>query len=154
MSAAELRTRHDTHARIARRRKARHFLVQALYQWHMSGNSAAEVERQFTEDNDLSVADEDYFLDVFRQTTSLVDAIDQEFAPDLDRLLDELDPVERALLRMATFELMRRTDVPFKVIIDEAVSLAKKFGASESFKYINAVLDRLATRLRVEETAR
>lgn len=154
MTMAEGSNRRNAQARVAQRRKARHYLVQALYQWQMSGNSAAEVESQFVEDNDFVAADETYFREVFGQSTATAEELDRLIAPCLDRELDELDPVERSLLRMASCELLNRVDVPYKVVISEAVSLAKKFGASDSFKYINGVLDRLATELRTAETAR
>lgn len=154
MTVADGSTRRKTQALVAQRRKARHYLVQALYQWQMSGNSATEVESQFIEDNDFATADIAYFREVFGLATAGVEELDRLLAPCLDRQLEELDPVERALLRMASCELLNRVDVPYKVVINEAVSLAKKFGASDSFKYINGVVDRLATELRATETAR
>jgi len=81
-----------------------------------------------------------------------VDELDASFEPLLDRKLDDLDPIERTLLRMGTFELRERLDVPFKVVINEAVALAKKFGATDGHKYINGVLDKVAHQLRKVET--
>jgi N utilization substance protein B len=90
---------------------------------------------------------------VLKGVTSDVDALEALFAPALDRALDDLDPIERNLLRLGTFELRDRIDVPYKVVINEAVSLAKKFGATESHRYINGVLDKVARDLRTIELA-
>jgi len=132
----------------AQRRKARHFGLQALYQWTLSGADLADIEAEFRVDNDFRHTDGDYFSAVLKGVTSDVDALEALFAPALDRALDDLDPIERNLLRLGTFELRDRIDVPYKVVINEAVSLAKKFGATESHRYINGVLDKVARDLR------
>lgn len=135
----------------AQRRKARHFGLQALYQWTLSGADLADIEAEFRVDNDFRHTDGDYFSAVLKGVTSDVDALEALFAPALDRALDDLDPIERNLLRLGTFELRDRIDVPYKVVINEAVSLAKKFGATESHRYINGVLDKVARDLRTIE---
>lgn len=140
-------------ALAAQRRKARHFGLQALYQWTLSGAALADIEAEFRVDNDFRHTDGDYFSAVLRGVTSDVDAIEALFAPALDRSLDDLDPIERNLLRLGTYELRDRIDVPYKVVINEAVSLAKKFGATESHRYINGVLDKVARDLRTIELA-
>ncbi|MEL0006374.1 MAG: transcription antitermination factor NusB [Halieaceae bacterium] len=140
-------------ALAAQRRKARHFGLQALYQWTLSGAALADIEAEFRVDNDFQHTDGDYFSAVLRGVTSDVDAIEALFAPALDRSLDDLDPIERNLLRLGTYELRDRIDVPYKVVINEAVSLAKKFGATESHRYINGVLDKVARDLRTIELA-
>jgi len=137
----------------AQRRKARHFGLQALYQWTLSGADLADIEAEFRVDNDFRHTDGDYFSAVLKGVTSDVDALEALFAPALDRALDDLDPIERNLLRLGTFELRDRIDVPYKVVINEAVSLAKKFGATESHRYINGVLDKVARDLRAIELA-
>jgi len=137
----------------AQRRKARHFGLQALYQWTLSGADLADIEAEFRVDNDFRHTDGDYFSAVLRGVTSDVDTLEALFAPALDRALDDLDPIERNLLRLGTFELRDRIDVPYKVVINEAVSLAKKFGATESHRYINGVLDKVARDLRTIELA-
>ena len=142
----------EQRAFIAARHKARHFAVQALFQWDMAGNLLSDIEQHFREDFDFSGADEAYFCEMLHRVAAQADALDQQYSPLLDRRVDELGTVERALLRMSTYELMHRADVPFKVVIDEAVSLAKKFGATDSHKYINGVLDGLARQLRAAET--
>ena len=137
----------------AQRRKARHFGLQALYQWSMAGADLASIEAEFRVDNDFSYTDGEYFHDLLAGVTRDSEALDALFAPALDRKLDELDPIERNLLRMGVFELRDRIDVPYKVVINEAVALAKKFGASESHRYINGVLDKLSRDLRSVERA-
>tara|TARA_B100000925_G_C21682226_1_gene334556 strand:- start:68 stop:514 length:447 start_codon:yes stop_codon:yes gene_type:complete len=143
----------EHNALAAQRRKARHFGLQALYQWTLSGASATDIEAEFRVDNDFQHTDGEYFSAVVRGVTADVEAIEELFSPVLDRSLDELDPIERNLLRLGTFELRDRIDVPYKVVISEAVALAKKFGATESHKYVNGVLDKIARDLRTAELA-
>jgi N utilization substance protein B len=140
-------------ALAAQRRKARHFGLQALYQWTLSGSSAREIEAEFRVDNDFQHTDGEYFSAVLKGVVGDVEALEALFEPFLDRRLDELDPIERNLLRLGTFELRDRIDVPYKVVINEAVSLAKKFGATDSHRYINGVLDKIAKELRSAECA-
>ena len=135
----------------ALRTRARRLAVQALYQWDLSGSSLSEIEVQFLEDEDFSKADKDYFHELLHQVPARLDEVEQAFTSFLDRPLDEIDPVERAVLRMASYELMARIDVPYKVIINESVNLTKKFGAEQAYKYINGVLDQTARRLRAVE---
>ncbi|NDH40500.1 MAG: transcription antitermination factor NusB [Gammaproteobacteria bacterium] len=138
-------------ALAAQRRKARHYGLQALYQWSMAGSTLSDIEAEFRTDNDFRHTDGEYFTALLKGVASDVDALETLFSPCLDRALDDLDPIERNLLRMGTFELRDRIDVPYKVVINEAVSLAKKFGASESHRYINGVLDKVARELRSVE---
>lgn len=138
---------------VAKRRKARHYALQALYQWHMAGASTAAIEAEFRTDYDFSVVDLEYFQSVVHGVPADTDALDALYVPHLDRELRELDPIELALLRMGCFELRERIDVPYRVVINEAVALAKKFGASESFKYINGILDAVAKQLRATEVS-
>ena len=140
-------------ALAAQRRKARHFGLQALYQWTLSGASAADIEAEFRIDNNFQHTDGEYFSAVLKGVVGDVDALEALFSPVLDRRLGELDPIERNLLRLGTFELRDRIDVPYKVVISEAVALAKKFGATDSHRYINGVLDKVARDLRTVEHA-
>lgn len=140
-------------ALAAQRRKARHFALQALYQWTLSGASVTDIEAEFRVDNDFQHTDGDYFSAVLKGVAAHVEALEALFDPVLDRTLDELDPIERNLLRLGTFELRDRIDVPYKVVISEAVALAKKFGATDSHGYINGVLDKVARDLRTVEHA-
>ena len=143
------KTVHSTLA--AERRKARHYGMQALYQWHMAGTSLSIIEAEFRDDYDFAQVDGDYFHALVHEIPACVDELEEIFEPLLDRKLDDLDPIERTLLRMGTFELSKRIDVPYKVVINEAVSLAKKFGATDGHKYINGVLDKVARVLRKVE---
>jgi N utilization substance protein B len=125
--------------------------MQALYQWDLSGSSLSEIEVQFLHNEDFSKADKDYFHELLHQVPARLDEVEQAFSSYLDRPLHEVDPVERAVLRMATYELLARIDIPYKVIINESVNLAKKFGAEQAYKYVNGVLDQTARRLRAVE---
>ena len=143
------RPAHNTLA--AERRKARHYGMQALYQWHMAGAGLGAIEAEFLDDYDFSHVDLEYFQALLHGVPACVDELEAKLEPLLDRSLDDLDPIERTLLRMGTFELARRPDVPYKVVINEAVALAKKFGATDGHKYINGVLDKVARDLRKVE---
>ena len=140
---------HNTLA--AERRKARHYGMQALYQWHMAGASLAAIEAEFRADYDFSHVDLEYFQALLHGVPACVDELEATLEPLLDRKLSDLDPIERTLLRMGTFELAHRPDVPYKVVINEAVALTKKFGATDGHKYINGVLDKVARELRKVE---
>ncbi|MFI2811437.1 MULTISPECIES: transcription antitermination factor NusB [Microbulbifer] len=133
------------------RRKARHYAMQALYQWQMAGASLNAIEAEFHADNDMSKTDVAYFRDLFHGVAKNLDEVEGAFGPHLDRGIEALDPVSRALLRMATYELQNRIDVPYKVVINESVALAKKFGPTDAFKYINGILDKTAADVRAAE---
>lgn len=137
----------------ALRHKARHYAMQALYQWQMSQTALQTIEQQFRAEYDFAQVDVEFFQELLHRIPAQLGAIDQLFAPHLDRTIKELTPIELALLRIGTYELAHRIDVPFKVAINEAVALAKKFGAAESHKYINGVLDNVAKQVRSVETA-
>lgn len=137
----------------AQRRRARHYALQALYQWTMSHAALVEIEAEFRIDNDFSHVDGEYFHDLLFGTAQSTETLEPLFVDALDRSLKDLDPIERNLLRMGTFELRDRIDVPYKVVINEAVALAKKFGATDSYRYINGVLDKVAQALRQIEVA-
>ncbi len=138
----------------ALRTRARRLAMQALYQWDLSGNDLAAIEVQFLEDEDFSKADKDYFHELLHQVPARLDEVEQSFVPYLDRPVNELDPVERAVLRMASYELLARIDIPYRIVINEAVNLTKKFGAEQAHKYINGVLDQAARQLRAVEHPR
>jgi N utilization substance protein B len=133
------------------RRRARHYGMQALYQWQMTQHALTEIEVQFLTDYDFTKADIDYFHDIIHHVPANLDELEKAFVGYLDRDIGELDPIELALLRLGSYELVKRIDIPYKVVINEAVSLAKKFGATDSHKYINGVLDKLAQQTRAVE---
>lgn len=132
----------------AARRRARKLAVQAIYSWQMSQNSMSDIEVQYLTENDTSKLDVDYFLALVRGVAGQAVALDRALEPFLDRPLKDLDQVERAVLRLAAFELRERLDVPFKVAINEAIELAKAFGADDSHRFVNGVLDKAVTTLR------
>lgn len=151
-------------SRSQMRSAARQLTLQALYQWQVSGNDMKQVElhiRSAQPDDHLEpheditevlkIADLAYFHEITQAIPQQKQALDQGFEPYLDRKLGELDPIELAILRLAGYELTQRLDVPYRVVINEAVELAKRFGGTDSHKYINGVLDKLAQRVRAVE---
>jgi len=130
------------------RRKARRALVQAVYQWQVSANEVADICADFRGGDALKKADVAFFDELLKLVVSRASDLDAAYAGLLDRRVEQLDVVERAILRLATAEFMHRIDVPYRVVIDEYVELAKIFGAQDSHKYVNGVLDRLAAALR------
>ncbi|MDZ7668589.1 MAG: transcription antitermination factor NusB [Gammaproteobacteria bacterium] len=135
------------------RRRSRKVAMQAVYQWQMTGMDLQPLEQEYRHAGALKKADEEYFSELLHGVLHHVDELDGLLAPVLDRAVDDLDRVELALLRLGVFELSRCIDVPYRVVIDEYVELAKNYGAEESFKYVNGVLDRLALSLRETERA-
>ena len=134
--------------KISPRRRARECAVQALYSWAVSQNSPEIVELNFMTEQDMKGVDTPYFRKLFRQTVENVDAVERTMQGYLDRGLEDLDPIEKAILRLAVYELQFEADVPYKVVINEAIEVAKVFGADESHKYINGVLDKIAPVVR------
>lgn len=128
--------------------------MQALYQWQMAGSALNNIEAEFRTDYDMKPVDGEYFSALLHGVPAELDELQGVFEKFLQgRSLAELDPVTLALLRLATYELKNRIDVPYKVVINEAVSLAKKFGATDAHKFINGVLDKTALELRPAETS-
>lgn len=140
----------STQPKISHRKRARSLLVQALYQWQMAGSSSADIEAQFRADS-TSKIDWDFFHQALNHIINKTEEVDQAFTDTLDRNFSQLDPIELALLRLGSFEFLERIDVPYKVVINEYVDLAKKYGATESHKYINGVLDKMAKQHRAVE---
>ena len=130
------------------RQKARRALLQAVYQWQLSGNAVGEIREDFHAGESLKKADDEFFDALLTLVTRNATELDDAYGGLLDRQVTQLDQVERALLRLATAELQHRIDIPFRVVIDQYVELAKSFGAEDSHKYINGVLDKLASTLR------
>lgn len=136
------------HARVRARRSA----VQALYQWEMTQSPVTEVITEFIrERSELKKADVEYFSELLQGATGNMAALDEQVKPFLDRPLQGLDPVERAILRIGMYELLYRPELPWRVVMNEAVELARMFGAEQSHKFINGVLDRTARKLREAE---
>ncbi len=139
------------HKKDSARHKARCFALQALYQWHFSGNDANELIQQFIAEPEMANADQDYFVTLVNGVVLQVVAIDKTMATCLDRNISALNPVELAVLRLAAYEIMQHPEIPYRVIINEALELTKQFGATQGYKYINGVLDTLAKQLRKNE---
>ena len=135
----------------AMRHKARHFALQAVYQWQMTGDNPAEIERQFREDQPVQGADLDYMHDLISGVITNVHQIDETFSSYLSRPLDDLDEVDKAVLRVGTFELMFRQEIPFRVVINEAIMLAKSFAEKDSHKFVNGVLDKVVRNLQSQK---
>lgn len=135
----------------AARRQARRLALQALYQWQMAGASLSSVEAEFREDNDMEKVDQDYFCEILHQVPAQISRLDELISPNLDRQLEELTPIELIILRIGAYEFAERQDVPYKVVINEGVDLAKAFGATDGHKYVNGVLDKLARQIRSGE---
>jgi len=130
---------------------ARRCAVQALYQWQMSGTGLSRIEIYFNEEDHLKGAQKTYFSEILHGVPQQLDVIDNALAEYVDRPVEKIDPVERAILRLGVYELINRMDTPYKVIINEAVNLAKYFGAEGSHKYVNGILDKVAQKLRLVE---
>ncbi len=136
------------HARVRARRSA----VQALYQWAMSEMPIQDVINEFVnERTELKKADTDYFKEILNGATKECESLDKQLIPLLDRALDDLDPVEKAILQIGLYELTFHPELPYRVVLNEAVDLAKMFGAEQSYKYINGVLHKAAQKIRKEE---
>jgi N utilization substance protein B len=123
-------------------------LVKALYQWQIAGHSVAELSAQFAADEDFEASDRDFFGQLLAVTIESAPALDTIIARQAARGLEQLDAVGRAILLLGLAELKFREDVPSKVVINEAVELAKRYGPAESFKFVNAVLDKSSRELR------
>ena len=133
------------------RHKARRLAVQALYAWQMSGQDLSDIDEQLRLDHDMSKIDQKYFGELLHKVPANVEELDNYIAPLLDRGLDKLDPTEHAILRLGTYEMVYRVDVPYRVVINEGVELAKTFGAEDGHKYVNSILDGMAKQHRANE---
>jgi len=133
------------------RGKARRFAMQAIYQWQMTSDEVTGIEKQYVEDNLTSEADFDYFKELFLGVEENIEIIDQTLLQYTGRAIASVDPVERAILRLACYEFLKRLDVPYRVVLNEAVNLTKKFCAAQSHTFVNAVLDKVARELRATE---
>jgi len=135
----------------AARHRSREFALQALYQWLLSGNTPAEIARDIAQFRGFDKCDPAYFRDLLDGAIHDADAIETQLATCLDRPVGKVSPIERAILMMAVCEFLRHPEVPYRVVIDEAVELAKSFGGTDGHKYVNGVLDKLAATLREPE---
>lgn len=130
------------------RHRARELALQALYQWIFSQNAILDIETTLLSTQNTKKLDVEYFRHLFEGVIKHIDLLDEQIVPYLDRKLRDLNPVELSILRMGMYELNYCLDVPSVVVINEAVELAKKFGAQDGHKYVNGVLDKAAKNLR------
>ncbi|WP_282166416.1 transcription antitermination factor NusB [Shewanella japonica] len=128
------------------RRKARRLAVQAIYSWQLSQNNVADVEHEFLTEQNINGVDVAYFRELLSGVATKATQLDALLKPHLDRDIEDVSPVEKAIVRLAAYELAYRKDVPFKVAINEGIELAKAFGADDSHKFVNGMLDKLVTR--------
>ena len=135
----------------AAKRKARRFAVQGIYEWQMTKNPVHEIEARTRAENAMHKVDISYYHELLSQIVQQREEIDTLLGPVLDRELSSLDGVELATLRLGVYELKNHVEIPYRVVLDEAIELAKHFGGADSHKYINGVLDRLAHTLRQAE---
>lgn len=133
------------------RTNARKAAVQALYQWQMTGQNLNLIEQQFLEDDWLKDAQKSYFHELFHGVPEYLAEIDQALLAFIDREVEMIDPVERAILRIGTYELLHRLNMPYKVVLNESINLAKCFGADGSHRYVNGILDKIAKQARAVE---
>lgn len=137
----------------AARGRARRIAMQALYQWHMTENPLHVIETECHVENEMGNVDTAYFSELFHGVAKQKTALDDEYKPYLVGVtFAQVDPISLAVLRLATFELKERIDVPYRVVINEAINLTKKYGAADSHKFVNGVLDKVALKLREAET--
>lgn len=136
---------------LAARSRARRRALQALYAWQLSGSHMKAVIDQFRHEQDMEVADLEYFEDLLHGVAEHVGTLDEALKPYVDREVEQIDPIERAALRLAAYELKYRLDVPYRVVINEAIEVTKRFGADHGHSYVNGVLDKLAGSLRSAE---
>jgi N utilization substance protein B len=141
----------STQPTASQRHRAREAVIQALYQWELSGYPMTQVAAMFRADNDLKRADIAFFHDALTAIDHTHQTLVDSLKPYLSRELSELTPIERNILLLGAYELSVRIDIPFKVVISEAVALSKKFGATDGHKFVNGVLDQLAATARAIE---
>jgi N utilization substance protein B len=133
------------------RRNARQYALQAMYQWQLSSAPISDIELEFLVHHIKQKTDLDYFKELIHGIPKDCEIIDHHMMPFLSRPISELDPIELAILRLGIYELAHRLDVPYRVVINEALELAKKFGSIEGYKFVNGILDQAARALRMDE---
>ena len=133
------------------RRRARRRALQALYRWQLNDDSAVTIIKQFLEEQSFEGVDAEYFQQLVRDVIAEGDTLDEKLRPHVERIDSSLDQMERVILRIGAVELLKHPEIPYRVVIDEAVELAHRFGAEQGHSFVNGVLDRLARELRPVE---
>jgi N utilization substance protein B len=141
----------STSQRFEPRRRARRRALQAIYQWQITGQEAGEILGQFQAVQDLSQVDEEHFENLLRGVTADKTILDAALQPFLDRPMEQVDLMERVVLRIGAWELLNCPQLPFRVVLDESVDLALRFGSEQGHSYVNAVLDKAAGEWRRDE---
>jgi transcription antitermination protein NusB len=139
--------------RVSARRRSREFAMQGIYQWLYTGNSAADVLKNLSELEDFERADGEFLAAELRGTIGVADELRARIEPLVDRKWDEVSPIERAILLLGAWELVHNPEIPYRVTINEAIELGKRFGGTDGHKYVNGVLDKLAAAVRPDEVA-
>ncbi|MFT5658802.1 MAG: N utilization substance protein B [Gammaproteobacteria bacterium] len=137
---------------IKKRKHARDKGLQALYQWQLSGEDLEWIKDHYIQEQGVATGDKAYFLELLFEIPACVNTLDDLYRKHIENFEDHVDPIETNILRIATYELINHLEIPFKVVINEAVNLAKVYGADDSHKFVNGVLDPLAKELRPIET--
>ena len=141
----------STSDRFEPRKRARRRALQAIYQWQITAQDPAEILGQFRIAQDLSQVDEEHFESLLLGVTADREILDEALQPFLDRPLEQVDVMERVVLGIGAWELLNCPELPFRVVLDEAVDLARRFGSEQGYSYVNAVLDKAARVWRAEE---
>ncbi len=139
---------------IKKRKHARDKALQALYQWQLSAEDLDWIRDHYLQDQGVAAGDEAYFLELLYKIPPQVDELDRSYRKYVENFADHLDPIETNILRIATYELINHLEIPYKVVINEAINLAKRYGADDSHKFVNGVLDPLCAELRRSEVAK
>jgi len=137
---------------FTQRKKARRFALQALYGWQLSGNDLQDVKTNALEEHTDKQYEKEYLLELIEQVPAHLGEIEEAFKPYLDRPIEDLEPIELNIIRIATYELKYKLDIPYRVVINEAVDIAKGYGSTDGHKYVNGVLDKMITDLRPNES--
>lgn len=135
------------------RHLARRAVVQALYQWEMTQQSRLEIEKYFLSDDNQKKSDTEYFQELIREIPRIVAEIDESLAPYIDRNIALVDPIERAVLRIAAYELLHHPEIPYRVVLNEAIELSRTFGSENSYRFVNGILDKMGANIRSIEAA-
>ncbi len=135
------------------RHLARRAAVQALYQWELTQQSRLEIEKHFLSDDRLKKTDNAYFQELIREIPRLVEDIDSSLSPYIDRDIALVDPVEKAVLRLAAYELIHHAEIPYRVVLNEAIELSRTFGSENGYRFVNGILDKMGAEVRSIEAA-
>jgi N utilization substance protein B len=135
------------------RHLARRAAIQALYQWEMTQQSRLEIEKHFLADDRLKKVDDEYFKELVQEIPRLVEEIDSSLSPYIDRDIAQVDPIEKAVLRIAAYELIHHAEIPYRVVLNEAIELSRTFGSENGYRFVNGILDKMGAEVRAVEAA-